>query len=73
MALKTKPVADVRENIPTHIIETDGYVQLNVTITKQLRKALKQAALDRDTTTNALVVAAISRELGIYDDKKVGA
>lgn len=66
MALKTKPVEDVRKDVPLRVLEADGNVQLNVEISRQMRKALKVASAEREMTTNAIVVQAIARELGSY-------
>lgn len=64
MALKTKPVDDVRKDVPLRVLEADGNVQLNVDIPRQMRKALKVASAEREMTINAIVVQAIARELG---------
>ena len=68
MALKTKPVEDVRKTVPLRMIESEGNVQLNVEIPKQMRKALKVASAEREMTINAIVIQAIARELGSYEN-----
>lgn len=68
MALKTKPVDAVRKDVPMRVLEADGIVQLNVDIPKALRKALKVASAEREVTINAIVIQALTRELGIYHD-----
>ena len=69
MALKTKPVEDVRKDVPLKVLEADGNVQLNVEISRQMRKALKVASAEREMTINAIVVQAIARELGTYETR----
>jgi hypothetical protein len=70
MALKAKPLAEVRADVPTHLVHET--VQLNIDIPRSLRKSLRQAALDRDTTVTALVIETLTRELEAKKPMKLG-
>ncbi len=54
--------AEVAERLSSR--EADDLVQVNVRLEKQLRKAIKRAALEEDVTVNEWVTDAVLQKLG---------
>ena len=67
MALKSKPVEQVRADVP--VIQGD-IVRVNINLPASVRKAWKQAALDNDTDVTTLIVDAMTKHLASLKLKK---
>lgn len=63
MALKSKPLEDVRRDVPVHEVVLEDMVRVNFLVPASVRKAWKGAALREDTTVKDLVVRAMNAYL----------
>lgn len=63
MALKTKPLELVREDIPT-AVGADGQVRINLNTSPELREAWKKAARARHMSVTTLIHLSVSAYLG---------
>lgn len=62
MALKSKPISQVRE-VPQVQMPDDEIVRININVPKSLRKKWKNIATDRDTTITELIIESMSKHL----------
>ena len=63
MALKTKPLELVREDIPT-AVGVGGQVRINLNTSPELRETWKKAARARHMSVTTLIHLAVSDYLG---------
>lgn len=59
MALKSKPLAEVRQTLPLAEVAKEELVRINLNVTKQTRKSWKSAALRHDVTLTELIMRAM--------------
>ncbi len=59
MALKSKPLENVRSDVPVHQVQAQEIVRVNILVSAVTRKAWKQAALDRGVTVTDLIIRAM--------------
>jgi len=53
-------------------VKPDNLVQIGNRVPKELRRQLKQAALENDTTINAILIDALEAWLADNDTKRLG-
>lgn len=63
MALKSKPLAAVRPDVPVHVVGREEIVRVNLLVPASVRKRWKTAAVAADTTLTELIVAAMEEKL----------
>jgi hypothetical protein len=61
MALKSKPLHEVRPTIPLSTVTQDEIVRVNLNVPKRVRQAWKARALREDKTLTDLIVEAMNR------------
>ena len=61
MALKSKPLDQVRPNVPVSAAAQDELVRVNLNVPKATRLAWKTIALERDITLAELINEAMSK------------
>lgn len=61
MALKSKPLHEVRPTIPLSTVTQDEIVRVNLNVPKRVRQAWKARALQEDKTLTDLIVEAMNR------------
>lgn len=61
MALKSKPLDQVRPNVPTAAAAQDEIVRVNLNVPKSTRTAWKAAALQQGVTLAELINEAMSK------------
>jgi hypothetical protein len=61
MALKTKPLADVRKDVPTAAAAQGELVRINFLVPSETRKAWKKLAVDKDLTLQQLIIDSMNR------------
>ena len=65
MALKSKPLEQVRSDVPTAAAQ-GAPVRINLNVSKPTRTAWKTAALELDTNLTDLIHAAMSEYLNAH-------
>lgn len=63
MALKSKPLEEVRSDVPVHEVAREEMVRVNFLVPASVRKAWKGAALREDKTVKDLMVEAMTAYL----------
>lgn len=63
MALKSKPLDQVRPDVPTSAAAQDELVRVNLNVPKATRTAWKTIALQRDMTLGDLIIESMSKYL----------
>lgn len=63
MALKSKPLEEVRPDVPVHEVSREDLVRVNFLVPASVRKAWKGAALREDKTLTELIVEAMQDHL----------
>jgi len=63
MALKSKPLENVRSDVPVHEVSREDMVRVNVIVPSSLRKDWKSAALREDKTLTELIIDAMKIRL----------
>ncbi len=63
MALKSKPLEDVRADVPVHEVSREDLVRVNFLVPASVRKAWKGAALREDKTLTELITEAMQARL----------
>lgn len=63
MALKSKPLEDVRPDVPVHEVSREDLVRVNFLVPASVRKEWKSAALSEDKTLTDLIVEAMQTRL----------
>jgi hypothetical protein len=59
MALKSKPLESVRDDVPLHEVSREDMVRVNFLVPASVRKAWKGAALREDKTLTEMIVEAM--------------
>jgi hypothetical protein len=59
MALKSKPLEDVRPDVPLHEVSREDMVRINFLVPASVRKEWKSAALREDKTLTELIAEAM--------------
>ena len=60
MALKSKPLEDVRPDVPVHEVTREEMVRVNILVPASTRKAWKTAGLRVDKTVTDMIVEAMT-------------
>jgi hypothetical protein len=63
MALKSKPLEDVRADVPVHEVSREDMVRVNFLVPASVRKEWKGAALREDKTLTELITDAMQARL----------
>lgn len=63
MALKSKPLEDVRADVPVHEVSREDMVRVNFLVPASVRKEWKSAALREDKTLTELITEAMQARL----------
>ncbi len=63
MALKSKPLEDVRADVPLHEVSREDLVRVNFLVPASVRKEWKGAALREDKTLTELITEAMQIRL----------
>jgi len=64
MALKSKPLEQVRQNLPVQIVTQEGLVRINLNVPKSIRSRWKIEAAKRDVTLTDLILDAMKKYSG---------
>jgi len=64
-------IAGAEERANRNAVKPDNLVQIGNRVPKELRRRLKQAALENDTTINALLIDALEAWLADNDTKRL--
>jgi len=59
MALKSKPLEDVRADVPVHEVTREEIVRVNILVPASVRRAWKAAAANSDTTITDMILEAM--------------
>lgn len=60
MALKSKPLKEVRPSLPLAEVAKEELVRVNLNVSKKTRKEWKAAALRHDLTLTDLIIRAMN-------------
>lgn len=63
MALKSKPLEQVRSDVPVHEVSREDMVRVNLLVPASLRKEWKSAALREDKTLTELITESMQARL----------
>jgi hypothetical protein len=63
MALKSKPLENVRADVPVHEVSREDLVRVNFLVPASVRKEWKGAALREDKTLTELITEAMQTRL----------
>lgn len=69
MALKSKPLDQVRATVPNVLMQTDEIVRVNLNVPKSIRTKWKAIANERDMTVTDLIIDAVSKYSNEYVSK----
>lgn len=61
MALKSKKLDQVREDVPVQHVIQEQLVRVNLQVPESTRRAWKQRALDTNKTMTELIIEAMSK------------
>ena len=61
MALKSKKLDQVREDVPVQHVIQEQLVRINLQVPESTRQAWKQRALDANKTMTELIIEAMSK------------
>jgi hypothetical protein len=61
MALKSKPLSQVRADVPVADVSKEDLARINLNVPVSTRKAWKEAALREDVTLSELIIKAMSK------------
>ena len=59
MALKSKPLEEVRADVPVHEVTREETVRVNILVPASVRRAWKTAAANSDTTIADMILEAM--------------
>lgn len=59
MALKSKPLEEVRADVPVHEVTREEMVRVNILVPASVRRAWKSAAANTDTTVTDMILNAM--------------
>lgn len=59
MALKSKPLEEVRADVPVHEVTREEIVRVNILVPASVRRAWKTAAANSDTTITDMILEAM--------------
>ena len=59
MALKSKPLEEVRADVPVHEVTREEMVRVNILVPASVRRAWKSAAANADTTVTDMILEAM--------------
>jgi hypothetical protein len=60
VALKSKPLEQVRDDVPVHEVTQEDLVRVNILVPASLRRAWKTEAARGDTTVTDLILKAMA-------------
>ena len=60
MAIVSKPLDEVRENVPVHLVNRQDLVRVNIVVPANVRKDWKSAALRIDKTVTEMIFEAMN-------------
>jgi hypothetical protein len=63
MALKSKPLEEVRPDVPVHEVSREDMVRVNLLVPASVRKQWKSAALSEDKTLTELILEAMQNRI----------
>ena len=63
MGLKSKPLSQVRADVPVADVSREELARINLNVPVSVRKTWKEAALREDTTLSELIIKAMSKHL----------
>ena len=69
MGLKSKPLSQVRADVPVADVSKEDLARINLNVPVSVRKAWKEAALREDTTLSELIIKAMSKHLNTQISK----
>lgn len=69
MGLKSKPLSQVRADVPVADVSREELARINLNVPVSVRKAWKEAALREDTTLSELIIKAMSKHLSAQMSK----
>ena len=69
MGLKSKPLSQVRADVPVADVSREELARINLNVPVSVRKAWKEAALHEDTTLSELIIKAMSKHLNAQMSK----
>lgn len=69
MGLKSKPLSQVRADVPVADVSREELARINLNVPVSVRKAWKEAALREDTTLSELIIKAMSKHLNAQMSK----
>lgn len=61
MALKNKPLSEVRQDVPTAIAAQGELVRINFLVPAETRVAWKKLAIDRGLTMQQLIIESMNQ------------
>ena len=61
MALKSKPLSQVRADVPVADVSREELARINLNVPLSIRKSWKEAALREDMTLSELIIKAMSK------------
>ena len=61
MALKSKPLSQVRADVPVADVSKEDLARINLNVPVSMRKAWKEAALKADKTLSELIIDSMSK------------
>ena len=59
MALKSKPLEEVRADVPVHEVTREEMVRVNILVPASVRRTWKSAAANTDTTITDMILEAM--------------
>lgn len=59
MALKSKPLEEVRADVPVHEVTREEMVRVNILVPASVRRAWKSTAANSDTTVTDMILEAM--------------
>lgn len=63
MGLKSKPLSQVRADVPVADVSREELARINLNVPVSVRKAWKEAALREDTTLSELIIESMRVKL----------
>lgn len=69
MGLKSKPLSQVRADVPVADVSREDLARINLNVPVSVRKSWKEAALKADKTLTELIMDAMSKHSNTYLSK----
>lgn len=69
MGLKSKPLSQVRADVPVHEVTKEDVVRININVPESMRQAWKIAAVQAKRPLTELVIEAMSMYLNTQKSK----